>query len=335
MPDLGTTYLGLELKHPLVASASPLSQDLDGIKRLEDAGAAAVVMFSLFEEQIRQENAAFEYLTAVGTDSFAESLSYFPEVEAYEVGPEPYLELIRKATEATGIPIIGSLNGITSEGWIDYATRIEQAGAKAIELNVYYIPADLDVSGREVEQRYLEVVRAVKAAVSIPVALKLSPYFSALGEMAVRLVGAGADGLVLFNRFYQPDFDLEKLEVVPDLNLSDPNEIRLPLRWLAILRDRVRASLAATTGVHGADEAVKYLLAGADAVMTTSALLKNGPEYMTTLIDGLTVWLDRRGYQSVAQMKGAMSQRHVANPSAFERANYIKVLESFRNPYAG
>jgi dihydroorotate dehydrogenase (fumarate) len=326
--------MGLELKHPLVASASPLSQNLDGIKRLEDAGAAAVVMFSLFEEQIRQENAAFEYLTAVGTDSFAESLSYFPEVEAYEVGPEPYLELIRKATAATAIPIIGSLNGITSAGWIDYAARIEQAGAKAIELNVYYIPADLEVSGREVEQRYLEVVRAVKAAVAIPVAMKLSPYFSAFGEMAVRLVGAGADGLVLFNRFYQPDFDLEKLEVVPDLNLSDPHEIRLPLRWIAILRDRVRASLAATTGVHSADEVVKYLLAGADAVMTTSALLKHGPEYLTTLLDGLTAWLDGRGYQSVAQMKGAMSQRHVADPSAFERANYIKVLESFRNPYA-
>jgi dihydroorotate dehydrogenase (fumarate) len=324
----------LELAHPLVASASPLSQDLDGIKRLEDAGAAAVVMFSLFEEQIRQENAAFEYLTAVGTDSFAESLSYFPEVDAYEVGPEPYLELIRKATEATGIPIIGSLNGITSEGWIDYAARIEQAGASAIELNVYFVPADLHVSGREVEQRYLEVVRAVKAAVSIPVAMKLSPYFSALGEMAVRLVDAGADGLVLFNRFYQPDFDLDKLEVVPNLKLSDPNEIRLPLRWIAILCNRVRASLAATTGVHSVDEVVKYLLAGADAVMTTSALLKNGPEHMTTLVDGLTVWLDRRGYESVAQMKGAMSQRHVADPSAFERANYIKVLESFRNPYA-
>ena len=334
MPDLETTYMGLQLKHPLVASASPLSQDLDGIKRLEDAGAAAVVMFSLFEEQIRQENAAFDYLTAVGTESFSESLSYFPEVEAHEVGPEPYLELIRKATEATDIPIIGSLNGITSEGWIDYATHIEQAGAKAVELNVYYIPADLNVSGREVEQRYLDVIRAVKAAITIPVAMKLSPFFSAFGEMAVRLVGAGVDGLVLFNRFYQPDFDLDTLEVVSDLSLSDPNEIRLPLRWIAILCDRIRASLAATTGVHSTDEVVKYLLAGADVVMTTSALLKNGPDHLTALIDGLSGWLDRRDYQSVAQMKGAMSQRHVADPSAFERANYVKVLQSYRNPYA-
>jgi dihydroorotate dehydrogenase (fumarate) len=335
MPDLASTYLGLALKHPIVASASPLSRDLDGIKRLEDAGAAAVVMFSLFEEQIRQENAAFDYLTTVGTESFSESLSYFPEVDAYEVGPEPYLELLRRATEATDIPIIGSLNGVTSEGWIDYATRIEQAGAKALELNVYYIAADLAVSARDVEQRYFDVVKAVKAAVDIPVAMKLSPFFSAFGEMATRLVAAGADALVLFNRFYQPDFDLDKLEVVPDLNLSDPREIRLPLLWIAVLYGRVRASLAATTGVHHADEVVKYLLAGADAVMTTSALLKNGADHLTTLIDGLAVWLERRGYQSVTQMKGAMSQRHVADPSAFERANYIKVLESYRNPYAG
>jgi dihydroorotate dehydrogenase (fumarate) len=335
MPDLASTYLGLALKHPIVASASPLSRDLDGIKRLEDAGAAAVVMFSLFEEQIRQENAAFDYLTTVGTESFSESLSYFPEVDAYEVGPEPYLELIRKATEATDIPIIGSLNGVTSEGWIDYAARIEQAGAKALELNVYYIAADPDVSGREVEQRYLDVVRAVRAAVTIPVAMKLSPFFSAFGEMAGRLIDAGADALVIFNRFYQPDFDLDKLEVVPDLNLSDCREIRLPLLWIAVLCGRVRASLAATTGVHQADEVVKYLLAGADAVMTTSALLKHGPDHLTALIDGLAVWLERRGYQSVTQMKGAMSQRHVADPSAFERANYIKVLESYSNPYAG
>ena len=307
MSDLGTNYMGVALKHPIVASASPLSRDLDGIKRLEDAGAAAVVMFSLFEEQIRQENAAFDYLTTVGVESFSESLNYFPEVDAYEVGPEPYLELIRKATEATDIPIIGSLNGVTSEGWIDYATRIEHAGARAIELNVYYIPADLDTSGREVEQRYLDVVRAVKSAVTIPVAMKLSPFFSAFGEMATRLVEAGADGLVVFNRFYQPDFDLEKLEVVPDLDLSDPREIRLPLLWIAILHGRVRASLAATTGVHGADEVVKYLLAGADVVMTTSALLKNGPEHLTNLVGGLAAWLERRDYASVAQMKGAMS----------------------------
>lgn len=334
MTDLSTTYMGLELAHPIVASASPLSQDLGGIKRLEDAGAAAIVMFSLFEEQIRQENAAFEHLVGFGAESFAESLSYFPEVAEYEVGPEPYLELIRQAAEATAVPIIGSLNGITSEGWIDYAAQIEQAGARGIELNIYYIPADLETSGREVEERYLDVVRAVKAAVGIPVALKLNPFFSAFGEMAGRLVEAGADALVVFNRFYQPDFDLDKLEVVPNLHLSDPHEMRLPLLWIAILHGKIGASLAATTGVHRPEEVIKYLLAGADAVMTTSALLKNGPGHVGTLVEGLTSWLEGRGYRSVGQMKGAMSQRHVANPSAFERANYIKVLESYRNPYA-
>jgi dihydroorotate dehydrogenase (fumarate) len=333
MTDLSTSYMGLELRHPLVASASPISQTLDGIKRLEDGGAAAVVMFSLFEEQIRQENAAFEHLVASGTESFAESLSYFPEVEDYQVGPEPYLELVRRASEATAIPIIGSLNGITHEGWVDYARKIEQAGAKGLELNVYYIPADLDLSGREVEQRYLEVVRAIKKSVAIPIALKLSPFFSSLGHMAGQLVDAGADALVLFNRFYQPDFDLEKLEVVPDLALSHPNEIRLPLLWIAVLRGRIEASLAATTGVHSREEVIKYLMAGADAVMTTSALLKNGAGFLQTLVDGLSRWLEQGGYASVEQMKGSMSQQHVADPSAFERANYIKVLESYKNPY--
>ncbi len=334
MTDLRTSYMGLELRHPLIASASPMSQTLDGIRRLEDGGAAAVVMFSLFEEQIRQENAAFEHLVASGTESFAESLSYFPEVEDYQVGPEPYLELVRRASEAADIPIIGSLNGITHEGWVDYARKIEQAGAKGLELNVYYIPADLDLSGREVEQRYLEVVRAIKKSVTIPIALKLSPFFSSPGHMARQLVDAGADALVLFNRFYQPDFDLEKLEVVPDLTLSHPSEIRLPLLWIAVLRGRIEASLAATTGVHSREEVIKYLMAGADAVMTTSALLKNGPGFLQTLVDGLSRWLEQGGYASVEQMKGSMSQQHVADPSAFERANYIKVLESYKNPYA-
>ncbi len=333
MTDLRTSYMGLELRHPVVASASPMSQTLDGIKRLEDGGAAAVVMFSLFEEQIRQENAAFEHLVASGTESFAESLSYFPEVEDYQVGPEPYLELVRRASEAAAIPIIGSLNGITHEGWVDYARKIEQAGAKGLELNVYYIPADLDLSGREVEQRYLEVVRAIKKSVTIPIALKLSPFFSSPGHMARQLVDAGADALVLFNRFYQPDFDLEKLEVVPDLTLSHPSEIRLPLLWIAVLRGRIEASLAATTGVHSREEVIKYLMAGADAVMTTSALLKNGAGFLQTLVDGLSRWLEQGGYASVEQMKGSMSQQHVADPSAFERANYIKVLESYKNPY--
>lgn len=331
MVDLSTTYMGLRLAHPIVASAGPLSHTLDGIRRLEDGGAAAIVLFSLFEEQIRRENAATEHLLGVGTESFPEALDYFPRVEDYEVGPEPYLELIRRAREATDVPILGSLNGTTSEGWIDYAAKIEQAGAAALELNVYYIPADLAATGREVEARYLDVLRAVKAAVGIPVAMKLGPFFSAFGEMARRLVKAGADGLVLFNRFYQPDFDLERLDVAPTLELSNPREIRLPLLWLAVLHGRLDVSLAASTGVHSCDEVVKYVMAGADAVMTTSALLQNGPEHAQTLITGLRGWMEARGYASVAQMKGSMSQLSVADPSAFERANYIKVLESFKD----
>jgi dihydroorotate dehydrogenase (fumarate) len=332
MTDLATTYLGLQLKHPVVASAGPLSRTLDGIRQLEDAGAAAIVLFSLFEEQIRQENAATEHLLAAGAESFAEALDYFPAVEDYEVGPEPYLDLIRRARDATAVPIIASLNGMTREGWLDYARKIEEAGASARELNVYYIPADLTLPAREVEELYLHVLREVKAAVRIPIAMKLNPFFSALGEMARHLVSSGADGLVLFNRFYQPDFDLERLEVAPTLQLSRPEEIRLPLLWIAILHGRLEVSLAASTGVHSQDEVLKYLLAGADAVMTTSALLQHGPRHLDTLVRGLRQWLEQRGYASVEQMKGSMSQRNVAHPATFERANYIKVLESFQPP---
>ncbi len=331
--DLHTTYMGLKLKHPIVASASPLSESVDNIKRMEDAGAAAVVMFSLFEEQLRHESAALEHLMESGTESFAESISYFPEIDSYHVGPDRYLDILRRASEAVDIPVIGSLNGITSEGWVDCAKQMQQAGAKGIELNIYYIPAGLDVSGRNVEQRYVDVLKAVKAAVSIPVALKLSPFFSAIGEMAKQLDDAGADALVLFNRFYQPDFDLDKLEVAPTLHLSTPDEIRLPLLWIAILRGRIKASLGATRGVHSATEVVKYLMAGADAVMTTSALLKHGIGFLTTLVDELQAWMERKGYVSIEQMKGSMSQQNVADPSAFERANYIKILESYKNPY--
>jgi dihydroorotate dehydrogenase (fumarate) len=331
--DLRTTYMGLALKHPIVASASPLSATVDGIKRLEDAGAAAVVMFSLFEEQIRHENAATEYLMEAGTESFAESLSYFPAVEDYHIGAESYLNLLRRASEATDIPIIASLNGVTNSGWVEFAKQMQQAGARGIELNIYYIPADLNLSGRDVEQRYVDILKSVKGAVSVPVALKLNPFFSAMGEMARRLDEAGADALVLFNRFYQPDFDLDKLEVQTSLELSRPNEIRLPLLWLAVLYGRINASLGASRGVHSAEEVVKYLMAGADAVMTASALLKNGVGYLSTLLEGLKVWMDKRRYVSVAQMKGSMSQRKVADPSAFERANYIKILENYKSPY--
>jgi dihydroorotate dehydrogenase (fumarate) len=331
--DLSTTYLGMPLKHPIVASAGPLSSTLDGIRRLEDAGASAVVLFSLFEEQIQRENEAFAHLTEVGTESFAESLSYFPDVEDYHVGPQEYLDLIRRASESVEIPVIGSLNGVTDAGWTEYAREIQDAGAKALELNIFYIPADIETSGRDVEERYVQIVRHVSEAVSIPVAVKLSPFFSATGDMARRLVEAGAEGLVLFNRFYQPDFDLDSLEVMPNLELSRASEVRLPLLWIAILYGRLPASLAATRGVESATEVVKYLMAGADVTMTTSALLRNGAGYLKTLVNDLEEWMARREYESVTQMKGSMSQRNVADPGAFERANYIKVLESYKSPY--
>ncbi len=328
--DLSTEYMGLKLAHPVMASASPLSEDIGGIKRLEDSGASAVVMFSLFEEQIQQENLVFEQLMEQGTNSFAESLSYFPEPEEYHVGGEKYLELLSKAAESLDIPVIASLNGISNEGWTDYASKMQEAGASGIELNVYYIAADLELTGAEVEQRYVDIVRAVKSAVSIPVALKLSPFFSAFGNMAKNFDAAGVDALVLFNRFYQPDIALDRLELVTDLELSNASEIRLPLRWIAILYGRVNASLGATSGVHNATEVVKYLLAGADAVMTASALLQQGPGFVGKLRDDLECWMTQRGYDSVTQMKGSMSQQNVADPSAFERANYIKILEGYK-----
>jgi dihydroorotate dehydrogenase (fumarate) len=327
--DLRTTYMGLPLRHPIVASASPLSEKLDNIKRMEDAGAAAVVMFSLFEEQIKRENAAIEHLITAGTNSFAESLSYFPDFEDYETGPEEYLKLLRQATEAVDIPVIGSLNGVTNEGWVDTARMMQEAGASGIELNIYYIPANLYMTGREVKQRYLEILKAVKGSVSIPVALKLSPFFSAMGNMARQFDEAGADALVLFNRFYQPDFDLDKLDVKVNLELSTASEIRLPLLWIAVLYGRINASLAATRGVHSPIEAIKYLMAGADAVMTTSALLRHGIDFLTTLVDGLRTWMEEREYESVQQMKGSMSQINCLDPGAYERANYIKIIESY------
>jgi dihydroorotate dehydrogenase (fumarate) len=326
--------MGLTLKHPLVASASPLSGTLDGIRRLEDGGAAAVVMFSLFEEQIRHENDAFSYLMESGTQSFAESLSYFPAVDDYQAGPESYLNLLHRAAQAVDIPVIASLNCVTGEGWIDYARQMQQAGAAGLELNIYAVEADLGATSAEVEQRYLDILAAVKAAVNIPVALKLSPFFSAMGHMAKRLDEAGADALVLFNRFYQPDFDINALEVRPALSLSSAGEIRLPLLWIALLHGNLRASLAATRGVETAEEVVKYLLAGADVVMTTSALLRNGPDYLGELLDGVREWMEARRFASVAQLRGNMSQRKVANPAAFQRANYIRVLESYQSAYA-
>jgi len=332
--DLKTSYMGLELAQPIIASASPLSERLANIRHMEDAGAAAIVLFSLFEEQIKHEAEAFLHFVSHGTNSYAEALNYFPGATDYPLGAEEYLELVRRASQAVAIPVIGSLNGITNEGWIDYAREIEQAGARGLELNIFYIPADLETSGRDVEDRYVDILQRVKGAVTIPVALKLNPFFSSIGAMARRLDEAGADALVLFNRFYQPDFDIDRRRVALSLELSRPVEIRLPLTWIAILHGRIKASLGATRGVHGPDEVVKYLLAGADAVFTTSALLKNGIDFLTTLIDGLRDWMARNEYQSVSELKGSMSQRKVTDPTAFERANYIKMLERYKNPYA-
>jgi dihydroorotate dehydrogenase (fumarate) len=332
--NLATRYMGLQLKHPIIASASPLSGTVDGIKRLEDGGAAAVVMFSLFEEQIRHENAAFSHLMESGAHSFAESLSYFPETDHDLVGPDSYLNLLNQAVSAVDIPIIASLNCVTGDGWIDYAKQMQQAGAAGLELNIYSVEADMLISGEQVEQRYIDILTAVKANVSIPVSLKLSPFFSAMGHMAKRLDEAGADALVLFNRFYQPDIDIQSLEVLPTLSLSSAGEIRLPLLWIALLHGKLNASLAATRGVETADEVIKYLLAGADVVMTTSALLRNGPDYAATLLAGLENWLEARRFASVGPMRGSMSHSKVGNPGAFERANYLRVLESYQSSYS-
>jgi len=328
--DLSTTYLGLPLAHPVVASASPLGKTLDGVRALEDGGAAAIVLASLFEEQILRDNESFARYAAAGTESFAESLSYFPSVSSLAVGPDDYLKLVADARAAVRVPVIASLNGSTERGWVDFARLLETAGAHALELNIFHLPVSAAATGRAVEDRYVHIVQAVRNAIGIPLAVKLGPYFSAFGEMAGRLVDAGADGLVLFNRFYQPDFDLEKLEVVANLELSTPFEIRLPLLWIAVLRGRLQASLAATSGVQSSAEVVKYLLAGADAVMTTSALLRNGASHIRTLVEGLAGWLEDHDYESVAQLRGAMSQHNVADPEAFERANYVRILQSWR-----
>ena len=330
MTDLSATYLGLPLTHPVVASASPLAKSLDGVRSLEDGGAAAIVLASLFEEQIIRDNESFSRYAAAGTESFAESLSYFPPVQGGAVGPDEYLKLVSDARAAVDVPVIASLNGASERGWVDFATLLEAAGASAIELNIFHVPVDVLATGRAVEDRTVHIVQAVREAIHVPLAVKLSPYFSAFGELAARLVHAGANGLVLFNRFYQPDFDLENLEVVPTLELSTPLEIRLPLLWIAVLRGRLRVSLAATSGVHTAAEVVKYLLAGADAVMTTSALLHHGPGHLRTLTEGLATWMEGHRYESVAQMRGAMSQQNVADPEAFGRANYVRILQSWR-----
>lgn len=332
-PDLSTTYLGMKLNSPLVASASPLSKTVDQVRRLEDAGAGAIVLYSLFEEQITHESLALDYYLNVGAHSYAEAISYFPDLTSYNMGPGPYLDHLAKAKRAVRIPVIGSLNGVSSGGWIEYARKIQDAGADALELNIYYVPADPTISGAELESAYVGLVRDICEEVTIPVAVKLSPFFTSLPHVAARFVEAGARGLVLFNRFYQPDFDLDALEVVPHLDLSTSHELRLPLRWIAILRGRVPADLALTSGVHSATDAIKAVMAGASVAMLASELLARGVERMRDILTDMRTWLEEHEYASVRQMCGSMSQLAVAEPAAFERAQYMKVLASYTPPH--
>ena len=327
---LTTNYLGLPLKNPIVVSSCPLSHSVDSIRRLEDAGAGAVVLYSLFEEQITFDSLLLDQYLRSGTNSYAESLSYFPEMGEYNAGPDQYMNLIRCAKEAVDIPIIASLNGISAGGWTRYAGLIDEAGADALELNVYYVPTNLDLTGEEVENVYVDMLRQVKASVSIPIAMKLSPFFSSTANMAQRLVAEGANGLVLFNRFYQPDLNLETLEVAPRLVLSNSDELRLPLRWVAILYGRVLADLAITTGVHRGEDVLKGLMAGAKVTMMASELLQHGVRRIKETLDEIQIWMDEHEYESVAQMIGSMSQQYCAEPAAFERANYMKTLDSYQ-----
>jgi dihydroorotate dehydrogenase (fumarate) len=327
MLDLSTRYLGLTLRTPLVASASPLSHEIASIRQLEDAGAAAVVLYSLFEEQLRQESLELDFYLSESTNSHAESQSYFPEPSEFVLGPDEYLEHIRKAKAAVKVPIIASLNGTSVGGWIQYATQIEEAGADALECNIYWIVTDPNMTSAEVEQHYIDIVEDVKTAVHIPVAIKLSPFFSNFANMAKRIDAAGADGLTLFNRFYQPDIDLETLEMIPRVLLSTPQAMRLPLTWVGILRGRVKASLAATSGIHSAEDVVKLLMVGADATMLCSTLLRNGINHLRAIEQGVRQWMESHEYESVKQMQGSMSQMRSADPSAFERAQYMRAVK--------
>jgi len=322
--------MGLKLNSPIIVSACTLSEQLDNIVKMEDNGAGAVVMFSLFEEQIRKEEARMNTVMSETSYAFPEALDYFPDLDDFNVGVDEYLENIRKTKERVNIPIIGSLNGITTEGWIDYSKQIEQAGADGLEVNIFFIPADITMSSSEVEHRYLNIIEAIKTNVKIPVAVKLNPYFSATGNMAMRMKNSGADALVLFNRFYQPDFDINELVLKTDLHYSEPSEIRLPLLWIALLFEKVKLSLAATTGVQSAVEVVKYLLAGADVVMTASSLYKNGIPYLKTMNKELQDWMYMMGFEDITSFRGSMSQQNVSDPTAFERANYIRILEGMK-----
>jgi dihydroorotate dehydrogenase (fumarate) len=330
--DLSTTYLGLKLRTPLVVAASPLSEEIDQIKQMEDAGASAVVLYSLFEEQLRQDRFELNQSMEQGTFSYPEALTYFPEPEEYHLGPEEYLKHIARAKAAVRLPIIASLNGSLLGGWTEYARLIQHAGADALELNIYYIPTDMGRSSADVEQTYLDILKAVKSEVSIPVAVKLSPFFTNFANMAKRLDSTGANGLVLFNRFYQPDIDLESLEVKPNILLSTPMAMRLPLRWIAILHGRLNASLAATSGVHRATDVLKLLMAGADATMLCSVLIRHGIRQVVTIERELVAWMEEHEYESVQQLKGSLSQKNCPAPSEFERAQYMRAISNYSLP---
>jgi dihydroorotate dehydrogenase (fumarate) len=330
--DLTTTYLGLKLRTPLLPAASPLSEEISTIKQMEDAGAPGVVLYSLFEEQLRQDSAELDHHLEHGTFSFAEALTYFPEPKDFRLGPEEYLKHISAAKEAVDMPVIASLNGSSAGGWTDYAKAIQQAGADALELNIYYIPTDMNLTAAQIEQTYLDILKAVKSSVTIPVAVKLSPFFTNFANVAKRFDEAGANGLVLFNRFYQPDIDLESLEVKPNILLSTPMAMRVPLRWVAILFGKVKASLAATSGIHRASDVLKMLMAGADVTMLCSTLIRHGVRQIGVIERDLVAWMEEHEYTSVAQLKGSLSQKNCPEPSAFERAQYMKAISQFPVP---
>lgn len=329
MIDLSSTYMGLKLKNPLVASASPLSEKVDTVKRLEDAGIAAVVMYSLFEEQIIHESLELDHYLSQGTYSYPEALTYLPDYGRYNIGPDRYIEHLHRIKQAVSIPVIGSLNGVSSGGWIEYARKMEEAGANAIELNIYYLAFDPDINSVDLEENYVTLVRDVHSKVKIPIAVKLSPFFTGLANVARRLSEAGADGLVLFNRFYQPDFDLEELEVVPNLVLSTSQELRLPLRWIALLYGRVNVDFALTTGVHASNDVLKAMMAGACVAQMASELLRNGIGRVPEILSELENWMVEHEYESIQQMKGSLSAKAIARPNTLRRINYIKELSSF------
>ncbi|MGQ9610780.1 MAG: dihydroorotate dehydrogenase-like protein [bacterium] len=327
--DLSTNYMGLSLDSPLVASSSPLCEKIDNIRKMEDAGASAVVLHSLFEEQINREGLELDRFLTQGTETYWESISFFPDLGNYKIGPDDYLEHIRKAKNAVKIPIIASLNGVSTGGWISYAKLMEEAGADALELNIYYIPTEINITSQQVEHMYIDLARDIKNSVNIPVAVKLSPYFSSMSYMAGELDKIGIDALVMFNRFYQPDLDIENLNVIPNLSLSTSQELRLRIRWVAILFGRIKADMAITGGVHTAEDALKAMMAGAKVAMMTSALLKNGIEHLSKVKSDMKKWMEEHEYESINQMQGSMSQKSVAEPAAYERANYMKILGSY------